>query len=262
MMNKFFLKILFLTAFSAATLAEAQLFRTKDRPDNLEGRDLEKLTYGFFLDANQYDYKIVLDPKYGIDGQKNLVQSKTNFSFGAGLIGRMRLNDNFDLRLEPGLQFVDRDLTFDTQSNDQYSAGTTTNPPFTPLTLSDVDKFRKVKSTYLDIPILLEFHGNRWYNSRPYAAAGINYAVNLQSNSSATDDNQQGIFRSTSTNFGWTAEIGIQFYFSRFKLTPAFRGTFFTNNELVKDNAETPPYWASAISTLQTRAFMFVLKFE
>jgi hypothetical protein len=29
----------------------------------------------------------------------------------------MRLNDYFDLRLEPGLQFVDRELTFDTQDN-------------------------------------------------------------------------------------------------------------------------------------------------
>ena len=45
---------------------------------------------------------------------------------------------------------------------------------------------------------MLEIHADRWYNSRPYAAAGFNYMVNfLQSNSSAADDNQQGIFRST-----------------------------------------------------------------
>ena len=44
---------------------------------------------------------------------------------------------------------------------------------------------RRVKSTYVDIPIMLEIHADRWYNSRPYAAAGLNYMVNLQSNSSA-----------------------------------------------------------------------------
>ena len=262
MMNKLFLKILIATAITATNLFSAQLFRTKDRMDNLEGVDEQKLSYGFFLNLNQYDYRLVLDPKYGVNGYKNLVQSKPTYSFGAGLIGRARLNDNFDLRLEPGLQFVERDLTFDTQSNDQYSGGTTTNPAFTPLALTDADKNRKIKSTYLDIPLMLEFHGDRWYNSRPYAAMGIDYSVNLQSNSGSTDDNQQGIFRSTTTNFGYTAEIGIQFYFSRFKLTPAFRGTFFTNNELVSDNPGTPPYWAAAISTMQTRAFMFVLKFE
>ena len=109
---------------------------------------------------------------------------------------------------------------------------------------------------------MLEIHADRWYNSRPYAAAGLNYMVNLQSNSSAAEDNQQGIFRSTTHNFAWSAEAGIQFYFSRFKLTPAFRGTFAFNNEIVSDNAGTPPYWTAAISTMQTRAFMFVLKFE
>ena len=176
-----------------------------------------------------------------MEDKVNLVQTKPTYSFGAGLIGRMRLNDNFDLRIEPGLQFVERELTFKTQSNDQV---------------------RRVKSTYVDIPVMLEIHADRWYNSRPYAAAGLNYMVNLQSNSSAADDNQQGIFRSTTHNFAWSAEAGIQFYFSRFKLTPAFRGTFAFNNEIVADNAGTPPYWTAAISTMQTRAFMFVLKFE
>ena len=193
---------------------------------------------------------MVLNPKYGMYNNQNLVQSKPTYSFGAGLIARMRLNDNFDLRLEPGLQFVDRELTFDTQVNS------------TELTLTNADRIRKVKSTYVDVPLLLEFHMDRWYNSRPYVAGGFNYMMNLQSNAKSADDNQQGIFRSTTHNFGWSAEMGIQFYFSRFKLTPGFRGTFFFNNEMVADNAGTPPYWTAAINTMQTRAFMFVLKFE
>lgn len=193
---------------------------------------------------------MVLNPKYGMYNNQNLVQSKPTYSFGAGLIARMRLNDNFDLRLEPGLQFVDRELTFDTQVNSAE------------LTLTNADRIRKVKSTYVDVPLLLEFHMDRWYNSRPYVAGGFNYMINLQSNAKSADDNQQGIFRSTTHNFGWSAEMGIQFYFSRFKLTPGFRGTFFFNNEMVADNAGTPPYWTAAINTMQTRAFMFVLKFE
>lgn len=262
-MKKLFLKILFvslLQTFFMSTAQISQLFRNKDRLDNLEAFDKQIYSWGFFLNMNNFDYKIVLNPKYGMYDKQNLVQSKPTYSFGAGLIGKMRLNDYFDLRLEPGLQFVDRELTFDTQSNDQYAADP--QNPFTTKTLTASDKVRKVKSTYLDVPVLLEFHVDRWYNSRPYAAGGLNYLMNLQSNSSSSDDNQQGIFRSTTHNFGWSAEIGIQFYFSRFKLTPAFRGTFFFNNELVADNAETPPYWASAINTIQTRAFMFVLKFE
>ena len=239
-MKKTLIKTFSLLFLGMFLFTQAQ-FRNRDRQDRRQEQDSYQYSYGFYLNLNQFDYKLVLDPKYGMEDKVNLVQTKPTYSFGAGLIGRMRLNDNFDLRIEPGLQFVERELTFKTQSNDQV---------------------RRVKSTYVDIPIMLEIHADRWYNSRPYAAAGLNYMVNLQSNSSAAEDNQQGIFRSTTHNFAWSAEAGIQFYFSRFKLTPAFRGTFAFNNEIVADNAGTPPYWTAAISTIQTRAFMFVLKFE
>lgn len=248
-MKKLFLKILFvslLQSFFVSNAQISQLFRNKDRVEQREEQDTYPFSYGFFLNLNNFDYKMVLNPKYGMYNNQNLVQSKPTYSFGAGLIARMRLNDNFDLRLEPGLQFVDRELTFDTQVN---SAELT-------------HRIRKVKSTYVDVPLLLEFHMDRWYNSRPYVAGGFNYMMNLQSNAKSAEDNQQGIFRSTTHNFGWSAEMGIQFYFSRFKLTPGFRGTFFFNNEMVADNAGTPPYWTAAINTMQTRAFMFVLKFE
>ncbi len=261
-MWKNLLKTKIIIAVCFATLCNAQLFRTKDRMDKLEGFDNQKFSYGFYLTVNNFDYKLVLNPTYGMNGQKNLVQTKSSYSFGAGLIGKMRLSENFDLRIEPGLQFLQREIIFDTQSNNQYAGGTPSNQPFTPRTLTDADKLRSVKSTYVDVPILIEIHGDRWYNSRPYAAAGVNWMVNLQSNSKAADDNQQGIFRMTTSNFAWTAEIGMQFYFSRFKLTPGFRGTFMINDELVADDAQTPPYWTSAISTAKTRAFMFVLKFE
>ena len=268
-MTKRLTKIVLLSlAFGSNLQAQTynNLFRTKDRPENMEAMDTYKFTYGFYLAANNFDYKMVLNPRYGTEGNKNLVESKPTYSFGAGLIGKMRLNEFLDLRIEPGLHFVQRELTFNTfdKVNEMYPSGYplpdgSVVPPITP---TDVDKTRTVKSTYVDVPILLEIHGDRWYNSRPYAAAGINYLMNLQSNERSEGDNSVNTFRTTTHNFGWSAEIGIQFYFSRFKLTPAVRGTFFTNNELVQDKSTTPPYWTPAISTMQSRAFMLVLKFE
>lgn len=252
-MVKKFIKICLVVALVVPAFADAQLqnlFRTRDRMDNLEGFDDQKYSWGFYLAGNNFDYKLVLDPIYGMDGNKNAILSESSPSFGAGLIGKARLHEYADLRLEPGLHFVQREITFNTQKNS------------TALTLTDADRVHTVKSTYIDIPLLLELHGDRWYNTRAYAAAGVNYLVNLQSSQKSTDDNQQGIFRTTTHNFGWSAEAGVQIYFKKFKLTPAFRGTFMTNNELVRDNPETPPYWAAGISTAQTRAFMFVLKFE
>ena len=90
----------------------------------------------------------------------------------------------------------------------------------------------------------------------------MNWLVNIQSQQNSVNDNMQGTFRTITNNFAWSAELGIQFYFSRFKLTPAVRGTFVLNNELVADYPNTPPYWAGALSSINSRAVMFVLKFE
>lgn len=260
-MNKFLLKVLVLASVNIAVFADAQ-FRTRNRMDNLEDFDQQAFSWGFYLNGNSLDYHIVLNPRYGASDNHNLVTSKPSYSFGAGLIGKWRLSDYLDLRLEPGLQFAQRQVTFNTQVNDIYQNGSLTNPPFIPIALAEKDRVRDIKSTLVDIPVLLEFHGDRWYNSRPYVAGGVNYIVNLQSNSDSEDDNQQQVFRSTTHNFAWSAEMGIQFYFNKFKLTPAVRGTFFMNNEIVADNPTTPPYWTAAVSTLQTRTIMFILKFE
>ena len=260
-MNKFFIKALVLATVNIAFFANAQ-FNNRNRMDKLESFDEQNFSWGFYLAGNKLDYKIVLDPRYGMLNNENLVTSKSSYSFGAGLIAKLRLNEHLDLRFEPGLQFGERELRFETQSNDIYYAGSLTNQPFTPILLTEQHKVRTIKTTLIDLPFLLELHGNRWYNSRPYIAGGFNYLVNLQSNSANEDDNLQGTFRSTTHNFAWSAEAGIQLYFNKFKLTPAIRGTFFMNNEKVADNPTTPPYWTAATTSLQTRAIFLVLKFE
>lgn len=260
-MNKFLLKSLLLASLSIASLMDAQ-FRTRNRMDKLESFDQQKFSWGFYLNGSYYNYRLVLDPRYGMNVDHNMVTSKPVYGFGAGLIGKMRLNDYFDLRIEPGLQFLQREIRFETQSNDQFSAGSLTNLPFTPLVLDEADKVRNIKQTLLDIPAMIEVHGDRWYNTRPYFATGVNYIMNLQSNAKNNDDNLQGTFRSTTHNFAWSAEMGIQIYFNRFKLTPGIRGTFLLNNELVADYPTTPPYWSKSLSTLSSRALLFVLKFE
>lgn len=246
-MKKILISSILILGFS---LIKAQ-FRNNDRADRLEWMDHKKYSWGFFLNVNNFDYKLVLDPQKGMNKLVNTVETKSSYGFGAGLIGKMRLNEYLDLRLEPGLQFVDRELTFNGASVLARQE-------------QDMEAFtkRKVKSTYIDVPLLLEFHGLRWYNSRPYIAGGVNWLVNIQSQQNSVNDNMQGTFRTITNNFAWSAELGIQFYFSRFKLTPAVRGTFVLNNELVADYPNTPPYWAGALSSINSRAVMFVLKFE
>ena len=185
------------------------------------------------------------------------LDQETKAGFSVGLIAKMRVNDYIDMKVEPGLHFSQRVLHF----RNAPLAGSYTDPTYQE-TLEDTNVKREVKSTYVEIPLLLNFHGDRWYNTRPYIQGGLGYAMNLQSNEKKEDDNNTGVFRTTTNNFNWQAEIGVEIYFKRFKLTPALKGMFFFNNELVPDKATTDPYWAGSLNSISTRALVFSLKFE
>ena len=104
-MKKILIKTFSLLFLGIFLFTQAQ-FRNRDRQDRRQEQDSYQYSYGFYLNLNQFDYKLVLDPKYGMEDKVNLVQTKPNYIFVDGLIGRMIFIENFDLRIEQGLQFV------------------------------------------------------------------------------------------------------------------------------------------------------------
>ena len=242
---------------TATTLVSAQFRPNSDREWHRTEQDEKKFSFGYYLGVNVMSYKI--SPKSqnnnvegatpdddGVDQNgKFYVEQETKPGFSVGLIGKLRINDHFSLKTEPGVHFTSRTLLFDTvRGNEQ----------------KDIVS-REVKSAYVDIPLLINYSGDRWFNTRPYIQTGFGYAYNLQSNENKEDDNHAGIFRTTSNNFNWQAEMGIEIYFKRFKLTPSLKGMFFLNNELVPDKDGTTGY-ANTLNSLKTRAVVFSLKFE
>lgn len=251
-----------------------------DKEDKFTEQDQKKISWGYFVGVNTYDYKI--HPKYDYGTQSNtetggtagtnsngtfLITSEPKMGFSAGLMAKLRVNRYVDIWVQPGLNFTERTLRFQNiRPGNTYTAevydpdtGTTVTESYTAV---DSDTIRTVKSTYLDVPFFVQLHGNRWFNTRPYIQAGVGYSMNLQSNEDSDDDNLDGIFRTTKHNFNWQVEAGINIYFKRFKLTPSVKGIFFFNNELVPDDSGTPAIWAGALTSLKSRAILFSLKFE
>ena len=246
-------KIILALVFLCSYVATSQIF--KDKEKFLENTDFDQknFTYGYYLGVNLFDFKFHPNENGLDDFQKFLVRSEPKMGFHAGLIGRWRLNDYFDFRAEPGIYFVQRDLTFR-----NFAVGETRDG----YTFVAGDTIRNVKSTYLDIPVFINLHGARWYNTRPYMQAGVSWMINLQSNEKKTGDNLEEIWRTKTNNFTWQFELGIELYLKWFKLTPAVKGIFFFNNEVVPDNVGTPNVWANSLTGMYTRAFVFSLKFE
>ncbi len=238
--NKLFL-LLIITSLSYCL--QAQIFSRKTSQFNLEQKDAQPWGMGFYLGYNFLQYSIQTKPQItGINSPT--VTTKSNGGFNIGLMLRRRIFDNMDVRFEPGAILVDRTITF-----------TNLDPAI------NANKIRKKPSTFVYIPLIIDFHGNRYKNTRPYIAGGISYLYNLQSDEKSTNDNQNGTFRTKANNFAAEAELGINIYFEKFKLTPAIKGTFFLNNELVADNLATLQQ-AETIKDIRTNGIMLSLKFE
>jgi hypothetical protein len=221
--------------------AEAQLF-TKERVLNNENFDKPRLSYGYYLGLNSYDFNI--------DYKSNLkdIQVIKSTGFNVGLVGNIRINDFFDLRLEPGLVMSNRTLSY----SGTYFEG---------LIFDESDTEREIRSTYIHIPLLLKISTKRINNIKPFIVAGISTALNLSSNQDNPDDNSQGNFRLKKNNVFYEMGIGIDIYLTWFKFTPSIRGVFSLSDEHVKDFDSNSP-WTRNISKMQTRGLFVNFTFQ
>ena len=123
-----------------------------------------------------------------------------------GLIGNLKLNNNLDIRIEPGVNFNNYGI----------------RPTFSGVV-------EEVNSTYVHLPLLLKFNANRLNNFRPFVLGGVSTSINLSSN----ENNPEALIRTTTANYYYEIGVGIDLYFFYFKLSPSLRGVFGVNNEFV-----------------------------
>ena len=221
--------------------SEAQLF-TKERLLNNENFDKAPLSYGYYLGFNTYDFNI--DYKTNVKD----IQVLKAVGFNVGLIGNVRINDYFDIRLEPGLVMSNRTLSY----NNTYFDG---------LIYEEKDLEREIRSTYIHVPLLIKISTKRINNIKPFIVGGISTALNLSSNQDNPDDNSNGNFRMTKNNVFYELGVGIDIYLTWFKFTPSLRGVFSLKDEHVPDFDANSP-WTSNIDQMQTRGLFINFTFQ
>ena len=221
--------------------AYSQIF-SEEKIKNLENFDKKKLSWGFFLGLNQYDYQF----KYEEDLKDILVETSAGFS--VGLISDLRLNDYFNLRFEPGLFITQRNLQYD----ESYFDG---------LDFNDASLLREVRSTYVHFPLLLKVSTKRLNNFKPFLVGGLSTSINLSSNENNPDDNSAGEFRTKRNVLFYELGFGVDFYLEWFKFTPSIRGIFAITDEIVPDADPNSP-WTGNIDAMRTRGVFLNFTFQ
>ena len=222
-----------------AESANAKLFN-KERLSNLENFDKRRLSWGYFLGYNSYDYKFIYNDQF--QDHNTDVQVSKEGGFSVGLIGDLRINKYVNLRIEPGLSFTKRNLVF---------------PNFTETS----DYLREVKSTFIHIPLLLKVSTKRLNNFKPFIVGGISTSFNLSSNENHPEDNSEGQFRTTDNTFYYELGIGIDLYLYFFKFTPSIRGVFSLTDELIPDDDPNSP-WTGNLEKMSSRGVFINFTFQ
>ncbi len=219
----------------------AQLF-SKEKILNQENFDKQRLTWGFFLGFNSYDFKF----EYEQDLPDILIERTGGFN--VGLISDLRINDYINLRFEPGLIITQRNLQYDPL----YFQG---------LDFNDSDLLREVKSTYIHFPLLVKFSTKRINNFKPFIVGGFSTALNLSSNQDNPEDNSGNEFRTKKNMLFYELGFGIDIYLYWFKFTPSIRGVFAINDELIRDVDPNSP-WTGNVQSMQTRGVFINFTFQ
>lgn len=222
--------------------------KNRDKVDYLSNFDKQALRWGFYLGLNYSDYKISYTDDHPLYTDV-YIETEPSVGFNVGLIGDLRLHDNINLRIEPGLSTSSKTLNYSSYLGDEPARSQ-----------------RKASGTYLHIPLLVQFSANRMRNIRPYVVGGVAYDFNFASNFDNGDDNSSGEFRMQKNNFMYEVGLGMDFYFLWFKFSPSIRGVFAINNELKRDDRDNPPSdvsdWTTPIDYFGSRGVFLRLTFQ
>jgi hypothetical protein len=237
-------RILFSLAILLLT-ANTSIAQNRRVVNQLPSFDKREVHWGFYLGLNQRDFKVKYQAS-AFSATNILVDTKPGFN--VGLIGDIRLNNNINLRVEPGLSSSANTIHF-VDATGTGVFGTNTSA--------------EINSTYFHLPFLLKVSTNRLNNMKPYIIGGISYDYNFSSNQNNPQDNSNNEFRMTTHNFMYEIGLGVDFYFHYFKFSPSIRGQFALTNEIHPDeelSGASP--WTDPIEFMGTKGIFLKLAFE
>ena len=199
-----------LAVFAFSLSLAAQEPKVQNRPYI----DQRKFHYGFLLGLHMQDIELenngFIDPETGEQWYAEI----NNYSPGAtvGVLGDLRLNKYFSLRLLPSIHFGQKHAVYHEQR-------------------SGADSTQVFKSTYISVPIDVKFSAPRYNNFRPYLIAGINPMIDLTAR-------KHDALRLKPFDLYLEVGFGCDLYLPFFKLVPEIKFCFGLLNIINKDRSD------------------------
>lgn len=186
----------------SATAQETGFFsqseRYKDRP----------YYFGITLGYNQAFFQMDYDPKFIQTDTLLRIEPIHSSGFTLGLLGNLKVVNHLDLRFNPTLNFMEKDL--------YYSFKTDSATPRR--------EKKVIESIIMSLPLQVKFKSDRVGNFRAYLIAGIKYDYDLASNAEVR--HAEDLVKLTRDDWGYEAGFGFEFYLPYFIFSPEIKFSY------------------------------------
>ena len=207
---------------------------------NLANHDLKKFYFGITLSYNQAEFHLNHSAYFLQQDTVLVAEPLITSGFGLGLIGTMRLNKRFSLRINPSLIFAEKNIRY---VLNQDSSQTQAN--------------QNIESVLTSLPIQIKFESDRIKNFKVYAIGGLKMDYDLSENSRAKKGNQLILIHAL--DFGYEGGVGFQFYFPSFIFSPEIKISNGLGNLLVGNKGYI---YSHVLDKLTSRMIIFSIHLE
>ena len=234
-------------AFLIIMVSSAQDRKVENRPYV----DLRQFHFGVLVGTHLQDIEFLnvgpqlIEQEDGTRLEKLIScdQDRWDAGFNVGVLGELRLNTYFQMRVAPALYFGTRHISFYNHTDEL-----------------PVQAVQTMKTAYISSALDLIFAAPRFNNHRPYVMAGISPMINL----SGKDNDYLKLKRyDVFAEFG----VGCDFYLPFFKLRPELKFLYSLTNSLDTDhvnhlkNREMIMY-TNSVSKARTKIIALTFYFE
>ncbi len=225
---------LLLSQISAAQFSKVEMNRTD--------QDSKPYYFGMSLGINLARFQTSLNPLFLQQDSVYVAEPTNSGGITLGFQATARLSNRFQLRFNPQLMFVERNIHYRLKYPDING---------------DTDVTKKVESIIAAFPFQLKFQSDRIGNFRVYTLLGIKADVDMASNARAKK--AEDLVKIEKYDFGPEFGIGFNFYFPSFIFSPEIK----ISNGLRNIHARDPNLkFSSVFDKIQSRMIVFTIHLE
>lgn len=194
--------------------------------------------YGLSLGLNTGFFRVEHSEDFILNEDYNVVESLKGPGFNIGVVGNLKIGQNFDIRSLISFSFVNRTIRYTDKK-------------------TGIPSSEKIESVFVEIPFLVRFKSAPYKDKRAFVIAGVKYSFDLANKTK----NQVGevALRISPSDFQAEVGAGLQIFLPYFILSPQIKYSQGLGNILFYSDDHSKN---RVLDRILSRTLTFSLNFE